>query len=93
MYVHNLLRVITRLNPKSRAGIEPRSTGTRPHSMPVNNRAVHYRPRIKSQKTALLAVGVEPITFETTATDSDKSWRLYRSGHGDLCNIIYKYLE
>ena len=53
VYVHNLLRVITRSNPAVRAGIEPRSIGPRPHSMPVNqprrNRAVHYRPRIKSQ--------------------------------------------
>ena len=36
VYVLNLLRVIIRLNPVARAGIEPRSMGTRPHSMPMN---------------------------------------------------------
>ena len=35
------------------------------------NRAVHYRPRIKSQKTAR-SVGVEPTTFRTAAIDDDK---------------------
>ena len=35
VYVHNLLRVITRLNPMARSGIEPRSTGPRPHSIPM----------------------------------------------------------
>ena len=77
MYVNNLLRVITRLNPAVRAGIEPRSTGPRPHSMPMNQ---HYRPRIKSKKTARSAGGVEPTTFQTAATDNDKGWSLYRNG-------------
>ena len=36
VYVYNLLRVITRLNPAARAGIEHRSTCQRPHSMPMN---------------------------------------------------------
>ena len=45
------------------------------------NRAVHYRPRIKSQKTARSAVGVEPTTFRTAVTDDDKVWRLYGNGH------------
>ena len=32
----------------------------------------HYRPIIKSQKTARSVVGVEPTTFQTAATDDDK---------------------
>ena len=36
VYVHNLLGVITWLNLAARAGIEPRSTGPRSHSMPMN---------------------------------------------------------
>ena len=55
MYAHNLL--ITRLNPNARAGIEPRSTGPRPPTRcQCTNRAVHYRSRIKSKKTARSAV-------------------------------------
>ena len=40
--------------------------------------------KIKSQKYARSAAGVEPTTFQTAATDSDKGWRLYRNGHDDL---------
>ena len=36
------------------------------------NRAVHYRPIIKSQKTAWSVVGVVLTTFRTAATDEDK---------------------
>ena len=36
------------------------------------NRAVHYRPRIKCQKTARSAVGVALTIFRTAATDDDK---------------------
>ena len=66
---------------KARPGIEPRSKVTRPTRCQWTNRAVHYRPRIKSQKTARSAAGVEPTTFQTAATDDDKDWRLYRNGH------------
>ena len=52
-------------------GNEPRLSGQRPTQYQWTNRAVHYRPRIKSQKTARLAVGVEPTTFRKAATDDD----------------------
>ena len=67
VHVHNMLRVITRLNPMARARIEPRSTGPRPRSIPTN-RAVYYRRRLLSQKTARSTAGVEPTTFQTAAT-------------------------
>ena len=51
---------------------EPRLSGWRPTQYHWTNRAVHYKPRIKSQKTARSAVGVEPTTFRTAATDDDK---------------------
>ena len=47
-------------------------------------RRPHYRPRIKSQKTARSAVGIEPANFRTAATDNDKDQRLYRNGHHGL---------
>ena len=47
-------------------------SGPRPTQYQWTNRAVHYRPRIKSQKTAQSAEGVEPTTFRTAATDDDK---------------------
>ena len=46
--------------------------GPKTNSIPVNQRAVHYKPRIKAQKTARSAVGFEPTTFWTAATDDDK---------------------
>ena len=45
---------------------------------------VHYRPRIKSHKTARSAVGVEPTTLRTAATDDDKDQRFYRNGDNSL---------
>ena len=42
-------------------------------------RAAHYRLRIKSQKTARSAVGVEPTTFRTPARDDDKDITWYYS--------------
>ena len=52
------------MNPDCRIQDQLNSKGT--------NRAVHYRPRIKSQQTARSVVGVEPTTFRTAATDDDK---------------------
>ena len=40
-------------------------SGSGPTQYQRTNRAVHYRPRIKYQKTARSAVGVEPTTFRT----------------------------
>ena len=54
----------------------------KPHPL-ILRRAVRirdYGPRIKSQKTARSAVGVEPTTFRTATTDDDKDKRLYRNG-------------
>ena len=67
-----LAQVITQLNPKALKGNEPSLSGSRPTQYQWSNRAVHYKPRIKSQKTARSAVGVEPTTFRTAATDDDK---------------------
>ena len=67
-----LPRVITQLNPKAPEGNEPMLLGPRPAQYQWTNRAVQYRPRIKSQKTVRSAVGVEPTTFRTSATDDDK---------------------
>ena len=61
-----------KLNPKAPEGNEPRLSSPRPTQCHWTNRAVHYRPRIKSQKTPRSAVGVEPTTFRTAATDDDK---------------------
>ena len=58
----------------------------KPHPL-ISRRAVrrrHYRPRIKSQKTARSAAGVEPTTFRTAATDDDRDLRLHRNGHRGL---------
>ena len=38
------------------------------------NRVIHYRPRIKSQKTAQSVVGVESTTFRTAVIDDDKDY-------------------
>ena len=65
-------KVITQLNPKAPEWNEPRLSGPRPTQYQWTNRAVHYMPRIKSQKTARSAVRVEPTTFRTAATDDDK---------------------
>ena len=51
---------------------EPRLSGSRTTQYHWTNRAVHYRPRITSQKTARSAVEVKPTTFRTAATDDDK---------------------
>ena len=65
-------KVNTQLNPKAPKGNEPRLSGLRPTQYQWTNRAVHYRLRIKSQKTARSAMGVEPKTFQTAVTDDDK---------------------
>ena len=70
------------------ARIAPRSTGPRPQPMPMNQ-PVHYRPELKSQKTARSAVWIEPTTFQSAATDNDKGWRLYRIGHFKNRYLIY----
>ena len=80
----------TQLNPKAPEGNGPRLSGPRPTQYQWTNRAVHYRPRIKSQKTAQSAAGVEPTTFRTAATDDDKDQRLYRNGHNSLSVICYQ---
>ena len=77
VYVHNLLRVITRLNPAARVGIKPRWTGPRSHSMPMNQPLRTLQVEIVSHKTVRSAVGVEPATFQIVATDNYKDWRLY----------------
>ena len=68
---------------------QPSATVSRPTeaALPYFTRAVqgrHYRPTIKSQKTAHSVAGVEPTTFRTAATDDDKDQRLYRNCHRGL---------
>ena len=65
-------KVITQLNPKAPEGNEPRLLCPRPTQYQWTNRAVHYRPIINYQKKARSAVGIEPTTFRTAATDDDK---------------------
>ena len=43
VYVHDLLKVITRSNPKTRTRIKPRSKVPRPHSIPMNHLKLYLR--------------------------------------------------
>ena len=81
-----LSKVITQLNPKAPEGNEPRWLGPRPTQYQWTNGAVHYRPRIQSQKTAQSAVGVNPkpseqlrpMTIKTSAsTESATTASIY----------------
>ena len=63
VYVHKLLRVITRLSPMSQWELNPGRRAQDPTRCQWTNRAVHYRPTIKSQKTARSAVRIEPTSL------------------------------
>ena len=85
VYVRSLLRVITRLNPAARAGIESRSTAPK---IPLDVNEPTAPDIVQAEnlisESCPVAVGVEPKTFQTAATDNDKGWRLYLIGRGDL---------
>ena len=70
-YIHNLLGVIARSNPKVRVWTSPRSWDLRPR-FHWTNRTIHCRPRIKSPTAAWSAVGVEPTTLHPNSCDR---WR------------------
>ena len=75
VYIRNLLRVITRSNPKARAELNPDQRAqdlTRCIYSVSTNHAANYRLITTSQITALSAVEVEPTTFRTVVTNDDK---------------------